>query len=280
MATSTDAPPTVAASAPTPTPVEGTLLPAVLRAEWTKLRSVRSSMWSLASTVVVTVGLGALLSWAYVHRYDRLGLGDRLRFDATAHSLRGVFLAQLAIGVLGVLVISSEYTTGLIRTTFAATPQRLSVLASKVVVFGAVALAVGLVASFAGFFAGQSVLAAKNLDVTLGAPHVLRAVVGAGGYLAIIGLLGLALGAIFRRTAGAIAVLFGLVLILPLIAQALPSPWNTDVSQVTPGMAGQAMFTVRPDSDLLSPGWGFVVCLIWLAVAYAWASLLLARRDA
>jgi ABC-type transport system involved in multi-copper enzyme maturation permease subunit len=252
----------------------------VIRSEWTKLRSVRSTVWSLFATLGITVGLGMLVSWAFVHRFDQLGPQERLTFDATTHSLRGIFLAQLAIGVLGVLVMSSEYATGLIRATLTATPQRRVVLAAKAIVFGAVALIVGMVSSFTAFFAGQAILRAKHLNVSITAPHVLRAVAGGGLYLLLIGLFGLALGAIVRRTAGAISTLFGFVLVLPLLAQALPSPWNTDVSKFLPGDAGIAMFTVRPDPDLLSAGAGLLVFVSWVLVAFIIANVLITARDA
>jgi ABC-type transport system involved in multi-copper enzyme maturation permease subunit len=237
-------------------------------------------MWSLLATFGITVGFGALLSAAYISRYDRLSPGERLTFDPTAHSLRGLFLAQLAIGVLGVLVISSEYATGMIRTTFTAVPRRRVVLVSKVLVFGAVAMAVSAASTFIAFFVGQSILNTKHIGVSIRDPHVLRAVLGATAYLTIIALLGLGLATIFRRTAGAIASLFGLVLVLPLLARALPSPWNDDVSKFLPGQAGQALFSVRPNSSLLSPGSALIVCILWLAVTFTVATVLITKRDA
>jgi ABC-2 type transport system permease protein len=261
-------------------PVERrSLFPAVVRSELTKLRSVRSTIWSLIATFGITVGFGALFSWAYVNRYDSLSLRERLTFDPTAHSLRGLFLAQLAIGVLGVLVISSEYATGLIRTTFTAVPQRRTVIAAKAVTFGAVALVVSMASAFVAFVVGQAILNGKNLGVTLSDPHVLRAVLGAGAYLTIVGLLGLAIGTILRRTAGAIATLFGLVLVFPLLAQALPSPWNHDISKYLPSQLGEAMFSVRPDADLLSPGTALFVVAIWLVVTFGLAAFLINKRD-
>lgn len=258
----------------------GSAVPAVLRSEATKLRSVRSTVWTLLATVVATIGVGTLLSVARVSRWDNLTLRERLSIDPTAVSLRGVFLAQLAIGVLGVLVISSEYSTGMIRTTLSAVPRRGMVLFAKAAVFTIVALVVGEIAVFIAFFAGQSVLAAKHVDVTLSDPGVLRAVLGAGVYLTLIGLLGLALGTLMRRTAGAIATLFGLVLVLPALVDALPSPWNTDVGKVMPINAGRAMFTVRPSADLLSPGGGLAALLVTVAIVLVLAFVAIERRDA
>jgi ABC-2 type transport system permease protein len=256
------------------------LLPAVMRSEWTKLRSVRSTLWSLFATFGITAGFGTLFCFAFISRYDRLDLRERLTFDPTAQSLRGLFLAQIAIGVLGVLIITSEYATGLIRTTLTAVPQRRAVLGAKAVVFGAVALVLTMISVFVAFFAGQAVLTGKHLGVSLGDPNVLRAVLGAGTYLTIIGLFGLAIGAILRRTAGAIATLFGVVLVLPLLAQALPSPWNDDITKYLPSGLGAALFSVRPDSARLSPGIALIVAIAWLVVSLTIATILITRRDA
>jgi ABC-type transport system involved in multi-copper enzyme maturation permease subunit len=263
-----------------PTPERRMLLPAVMRSELTKLRSVRSTIWSLVATFGITAGFGTLFTWAYINRYSSLSLREKLTLDPTAQSLRGLFLAQLAIGVLGVLVMTSEYATGLIRTTLTAIPQRRTVLAAKAVTFGVVALVVSMISAFVAFLAGQTILNGKSLGVTLGDPGVLRAVLGAGAYLTIVGLLGLALGTILRRTAGAIATLFGLVLVFPLLAQALPSPWNNDIAKYLPSRLGEAMFSVRPDNTLLSPGTALVVAVIWLVATFGLATFLLVRRDA
>jgi hypothetical protein len=265
------------------------LFPAVMASEWTKLRSVRSTIWSLLATLGMTIGFGVLFCFAFVSRYDRLELKDRLTFDPTAQSLRGLFLAQLAIGVLGVLIVSSEYATGLIRTTLATVPQRRVVLAAKAAVFGAVALTVSMIAVFIAFFAGQAALDTqhphgKHLGVSITDPHVLRAVLGAGAFLTIIGLLGLGIATIVRRTAGGIATLFGIVLVLPALAQALPSPWNNDVAKYLPSGIGaglgNALFSVRPDPNRLSPGIALLVGILWVVAIYLIATLFITRRDA
>jgi ABC-2 type transport system permease protein len=284
MTTIATAPP---AQEPTPDPVghagrpgRPALLPPVMRSEWTKLRSVRSTVWSLFATFGITVGLGAVLSWAYVSRYGQQTLAERLSFDPTSQSLSGLFLAQLAIGVLGVLVISSEYGTGLIRTTFTAVPQRRTVLAAKTAVFGAVSLVVSMLSVFVAFLVGQAILTGKNLGVSLGDPSVLRAVVGAGVYLTVIALLGLGIATIVRRTAGAIAALVGLVLVFPLLTQALPSPWNHDIAKYLPSELGDALFSVRSSPNHLAPGIALAVMALWLVGTYAIATLLISRRDA
>jgi ABC-2 type transport system permease protein len=252
----------------------------VIKSEWTKLRSVRSTWWTIASTVVIMAGFGALLCFAYISRVDHLDPVERLSFDPTIHSLRGIYLAQLAIGVLGVLAITNEYATGMIRNTFGAVPQRSAVLAAKLAVFGVVALVVGEAASFIAFFVGQSILAQKNLGASIGDAHVLRAVLGSGFYLAGIGIMGLGLGALLRRTAGAIATLFALVLVFPILAEALPSPWNSDVQKLLPGGAGQAIIAVRSTSDFLSPGPGLALFLAYIAAILVVAFIVVERRDA
>lgn len=252
----------------------------IVRSEFTKLRSVKSTIWTLLCTAGIMVGFGALFSAAYVQRLDRLGARERLNFDPTFRSLQALFLAQLAIGVLGVLFMTNEYATGMIRNTLAAVPQRSAVLAAKLAVFSGVAFAVALIGSFLAFSAGQAILSQKHVQAHLGDPGVLRSVIGCAFYLTGIGILGLALGAILRRTAGAIAALVGLVLVLPLLAQALPSPWNTDVEKVLPGGAARAFIGVRPDVDVLRPGAGFAVFVVYPAATVGLAFFMLTRRDA
>ena len=279
---------TITATTPTvrplldPDPVHRARLPlsGILHSEWTKLRSVRSTWWTLITTLAITVGLGALLCVAWVSRYDHFSPGEIAQFDPTLHSLRAIFLAQLPIGVLGVLAITNEHATGMIRNTFAAVPQRRLVLAAKAAIFGLTALVVGEVGAFAAFFIGQAILAQKHAQATIGQPGVARAVIGAGLYLAGIGLLGLALGTILRRTAGAIASLFALVLVLPILASALPSPWSTDVNKLLPGEAGTALINVHHVSDALSPAAGAALFAAYLLVAFGIAFVVIDRRDA
>jgi len=261
----------------------GSALRAALVSEWTKLRSVRSTVWALLLTSAFTIGLSALFCWAFVNRDERRrdgSLRDLFLFDPTARSLRGVVLAQLAIGVLGVLVMSSEYTTGMIRTSMAAVPSRRVLLAAKTIVLTTVSLVVGMVSAFVAFFLGQAILDGKGLGTSLGEPSVLRAVLGAGLYLTLIPMFGLALGTIVRRTPGAIATLFGVVLILPLLADAFPEPWDVRLGRLSPLNAGQAFFSVRYDPDLLTPTEGLLVFLGWVVAAYIVAIVMLTKRDA
>ncbi len=257
------------------------LFRAAARSEWTKLTSVRSTVWSLLVTIVIVVGLGALFCAARVSRWDHLDPGERLRFDPAGFSLNGLFLAQLAVGVLGVLVMSSEYSTGQIRATLGAIPQRRLMLAAKTLVFALVVLVTGLVACVAAFAIGQAIFTAKNAGVSLTDPGVLRAVVGGALYLAAIGLMGVGLAAILRRTAGAIATLVGLLLVLPILVNFLPSPWNDDIAKYLPGEAGGSIFhIVQRSSASLSPWPGFAVLCAYAALALVVGAVLLDRRDA
>lgn len=261
-------------------PGRSQVLRAVVRAEWTKVRSVRSTMWTLLVAVGLAIGFGALVSVSQMSSWDTLDPAVRARFDPTSFSLSGLFLAQIAVGVLGVLLITSEYATGQIRATLAATPQRVTVLVAKAATFVAVVLTVGLVASFGAFFVGQAVFAAKGLDASGGDPEVRRAVVGGALYLAAVGLLGLGIGTILRRTAGAISALVGMLVVVPIITGFLPASWNESVGRYFPARAGMAVFNVLPDPASLSPWAGFAVLVGYAALALTVGGVLLARRDA
>jgi hypothetical protein len=253
---------------------------AATRAEWTKMRSVRSTMWTLLTAVGLSIGFGALVSASQINSWDTLDPAVKARFDPTAFSLSGLFLAQIAVGVLGVLLITSEYATGQIRATLAATPQRLTVLAAKATTFVAVVLAVGLVSSFSAFFVGQAIFSGKGVGVSISDPDVLRAVIGGALYLAAVGLLGLGVGTILRRTAGAISALVGLLVVIPIVAGFFPASFNESVGKYFPARAGMAVFNVNSDATALSPWVGFAVLVAYAALALVAGGFLLARRDA
>ena len=264
----------------------------VIRSEWIKLRTLRSTWWSLFATIVIVVGLGVLFSALRAHRFNQdnaqfrgpgpggAGL-DRFGLDPTLVSLRGVFLAQLAIGVLGVLVITGEYSTGMIRSSIAAVPHRRPVLIAKALVFGVTALILTELAAFAAFVLGQQALKSTHLQASLSTHDSVRAIIGAGLYLTLIGLLAVGLGFLIRNTAGAIAAVFGIVLVLPLLANALPSPYSTDVSKYLPLNAGtQILATTNFDSNMLSPWAGIGVTALYALVALIGGAIVLTRRDA
>ena len=252
----------------------------VLRSEWTKLRTQPSALWALLSIVILTVAFGILYSLLREARPPH-GAAAVQSFDPAAVSLSGVQLAQIAVGVLGVLLITSEYATGLIRTSLAAVPRRLPVLWGKAGMLVAATLAVSLPAALAAFLAGQSILGRQHLSVTLSQPGVARAVAGSALYLAVAGLIGLGLGTVLRSTAGGIAALFGLLFAVPLVAGFLPGSWATDIGKYLPASAGQAVTTVHPDPvSSLAPWPGFVVFCGYAAVLLVLAAMRMRRGDA
>ena len=259
-----------------------------IRAEWIKLRSVRSTWYSLLATVVIIVGLGTLFSALRAHRFNQdnpglrpRGFGGEIGLDPTLVSLRGVFLAQLAIGVLGVLVITGEYSTGMIRSSLAAVPRRTPVLLAKALVFGFTALIVTGISALSAFLLGQLALRSTHLQASLSTPGAARAIVGAGLYLTLIGLLGVGLGFLIRNTAGAIATLVGVLLVLPLLANALPTPYSTDVSKYLPLNAGtQILATSNYDSTMLGPWAGMGITALYALAALLAGAYVLKRRDA
>jgi ABC-type transport system involved in multi-copper enzyme maturation permease subunit len=253
------------------------------RSEWIKLCTVRSTYWTLLAAAVGMVGFGALLSAAYARHYPSTGPAARAAFDPAAYSLSGFFLAQLAIAVLGVVVMTSEYATGSISSTLAAAPQRGTVLAAKAAVFGAVAAATGTGSAFAAFFTGQAIMAQKGIEAHIGGPGVIRSVTGAGLYLAVLGLLALGLGTLIRRTAGAVAAVVGLVVVLPVLVQGLPPAWQAAITRYLPSAAGQAIIghtKFTPPGHLLSPWAGFALFCAYTAAALTAAAVGLNRRDA
>ena len=248
--------------------------------EWIKLRSVRSTYWTLLALVGAIVAIGLLISFTTVSRWNQFSAIERATFDPTFRSLTGIFLGQLAIGVLGVLVITAEYSTGMIRSTFAAVPQRGAVLAAKAITFAGVALVVGTAACLVAFLGGQAIFAGKGIGVSLGAAGELRAVLGGGVFLGLLGLLALGIGAIVRHTAGAIAAFVGIILVAPALVSALPSPWSGNIAKFLPGEAGQSLVSVHASAGQLSPWTALAVLSGWVVVSLGTAAFLILRRDA
>jgi ABC-type transport system involved in multi-copper enzyme maturation permease subunit len=251
-----------------------------LRMEWIKLRSVRSTYWTLLALVGGIIAIGLLISVTTVGRWGQTTAIERAAFDPTFRSLTGIFLGQLAIGVLGVLVITAEYSTGMIRSTFASVPQRASVLAAKALTFAGVALVVGTAACLAAFLGGQAIFAGKGIGVSLGAAGELRAVLGGGVFLALLGLFALGIGGIVRHTAGAIAAFVGIILVAPALVAALPSPWSSNIAKFLPGNAGQSLISVHASSGQLGPWTALAVLGAWVALSLGTAAALIRRRDA
>ncbi|MER7282516.1 ABC transporter permease [Dactylosporangium sp. NPDC000244] len=258
-------------------------LPGMLRSEWTKLRTVRSTVWSLVAMAAIALGLMSLIAWAVIRQWDTADPSGQeyLRTHPLELILsRPVFIAQLVVAVLGVMVISAEYTTGMIRSTLQAQPRRLTVLSAKVLVFAGLMLAVGELLSFGAYFLGKAIISA-HVPVSLSDPGVARAVIGAGLFTAMLGLFSLALGAIIRHTAGAITTVLGLILIVSQLTSLLPGTWGARVHAWMPTNAGALIFepTVRQGS-VLTPWEGFAVFSGWTAVLLIIAAYLFKSRDA
>ena len=251
----------------------------VLRAEWVRFRSLRSTWITLAVTVLFVIGLGALFTAARAAHWPPRDPGELVSFDPTRASLGGSFLAQLATGVLGVLLVTGEYSTGMIRATFTAVPRRLAVLTARLIVFAVVTLVVLIPTCIVAFVLGQHLLSPKHIQTDFSAPGVTRAVIGAALYLVAIGLLGVALGWLLRHTAGAIAVLVALLLIVEILVHLLPSPWPDRIAPYLPAEAGQALWTIKPDPHTLAPWTGFGVLMLYVATSLIAAAFLLHRRD-
>jgi ABC-2 type transport system permease protein len=252
----------------------------VLRSEWVKLRSVRSTFWALTVTVVLGVGLGGVISAATAHAYAKMSVSGKLSWDPTGVSQAGVAIASLAIVVLGVLCISSEYSSGMIRASLIAVPKRGRVLAAKSLVFAGVTFIVGEVTCFVAFFVGQALISGHAPHAALGDPGVARAVAGGGLYLAALAVLSVAAGALLRHPAAAIAAMMAIVLVLPAIAQALPDSWRNPVTEFWPTLAGSQLTSVHHSAHTLQPWPGFGVMCLFVAILYAIAWALLDRRDA
>jgi len=252
----------------------------VLRSEWTKLWSLRSTRWSLLFAVISMAGLGVLIAAVSMSRWSHLSPGDRASFNSIDRSLGGYHLAQLAIGVLGVLVISGEYSTGMIRSSLMAVPRRLPVLWAKIAVFASVTFVLMLVSAFVAFFLAQSILTEHHVNVTLSHPHALRTLVGTVLFMTVTGILCVALGTIIRSTAGAIATFAGLLFVLPGIVDILPSEIGNSVNPYLPSSAGGAIAKAIPDPHTLSPWGGFALYCGYTIVLLAIAAYMLVRRDA
>jgi len=249
--------------------------PRVIASEFTKLHSLRSSRVSLLMALGLVVGLGLFVPWLSVTDW-RDGT-PTAGYNAVERSLSGIYLAQIAFGVLGAMVITGEYATGSIRSTFAAVPRRLPVLWSKLGVFLAATLVLGTIASVLAFVAGQAIFSTKDVDASFGDPHVLRAVLGCGLFLAAMGCFGLALGALLRNTAAAITTLTLALFVVPVIVDVMPK--GETIGPYLPSAAGLTITSVSSDGPL-GPWAGFGLLCGYVVATIAIAAVLLVRRDA
>jgi ABC-type transport system involved in multi-copper enzyme maturation permease subunit len=250
-----------------------------VRSEWTKIRTVRATFWCLVISTVLGVGLAALVSWGSARHYAS-DPTDHLSWDPVQRSLAPLLIAQLVFAVFGVITVTAEYSTGMIRTTLTAVPKRGRLLAAKLLVFTLVALAAGQIIAFASFWIGQALIHGEAPSASIAHHLVLRAVIGAGLYLALLGLLGAAIGFIVRNAGAGIAVLVALLFVAPLILLLLPNSWYHTVHEYWPTEAGRQVYSVQRGSHALSAWLGFGWMALFTAAVIAAALVVLQRRDA
>ncbi|MFC8790157.1 ABC transporter permease [Streptomyces cinereoruber] len=254
---------------------------AVLQSEWTKIRTVSSTVWTLASALLVTVAMGAALSALLSSEFDNLSEAERLTFDPTLVSFSGTVLGQLAMVVFGVLVVGTEYSSGMIRTSLAAVPQRAAFLFSKIAVAGGLALLVGLATSFLSFFLGQALLG--DHGTTIGAENVLRAVVGGGLYMGLIAIFSMGVTAMLRSSMLSLGILVPFFFLVSQILAAVPKA--KEVARYFPDQAGSKIMQVVPgalgsEKAPYGPWGGLGIMVLWVAASLLGGYLVLKKRDA
>jgi ABC-2 type transport system permease protein len=255
----------------------------LLATEWTKIRSVRSTVWTLVIFAVVSLGLTGLFTWLTIRSLNSARgarsatiAGDPVNFILGT----GLGLGQLAICVLGVLVITSEYSSGTIRASLLAVPKRIPMLVAKGVVFSVLVFVIGEVVVFGSFYIGAAIVH-SHFPVSLSQPGVTRAVVGSGLYLTVLGLFALAIGSLIRHTAGAVTTVIGLVLVIFNLTALLPYSWGAHIHAYMPTVAGLLITQDKQQSgQLLSPWQGFGVFCAWTALLLIVGAYLIKRRDA
>lgn len=250
----------------------------VLHSEWTKIRSVRSTLWTLVTALVVTVGLSAVICAFTASQFDKLSKQQQLSFDATQTSFSGSGLGQLAMIAFGVMVVSSEYSTGMIRSSLAAVPQRTVFLATKIFVATSLVLVVGMATSFAAFFVGQALLG--EYSVSIQDEGVLRAVLGGGVYMTLIALFSMGLSFVLRSPLLAFAILMPFFFLISNILGTVSA--TKEYAQYLPDQAGKTITAVVPESlnRPYGPYEGLAIMAAWAVAALIAGWIVLKRRDA
>ncbi|MGC5011840.1 ABC transporter permease [Streptosporangium sp. DT93] len=261
----------------------------LMASEWAKIRSVRSTVWSLIVMIVLTVGFTVLMAAITVMNWATASAARKWQMVGDPLTLLvqpGVSSGRLAVCVLGVMVIAGEYSTGSIRSSLLAVPGRTPMLAAKAAVLGLLVFVVTELIVLPSFLIGAAILG-ERVDVSLADPEVLRAVTGAGLYLALQALFALAVGTLLRHTAAAITCVLALVLVVPNLLVMLPGEVGRAVYSFFPTVAGQAILVGDAQQAAspaplasLSPWAGIAVLALWTAALLALAAHLLRRRDA
>ena len=282
-ATTTDAAGGAAAAGYRPdAPVRRVTFREAMDSEYAKIRSVRSTWWTLLISLVVSVGISFLIAAVTSANWNTISPADKASMDMSS-VVAGVFFGVLVTGVLGVLVVAAEYSTGMMRTALTAFPRRGTLFAAKAVVLAGVVLLLGLVIAFASYGLAEPFYSRHGVDLALSHASNLRALLAVPVYLVLVALIGLALGFLLRHTAAAISSLVGLFFVFPIITNFLPGSFGKDVNKIMPSNAGSAMMTTRPSvngTPHLTPLSGFLTLLIWVAVLLVPAWILFRRRDA
>jgi ABC-2 type transport system permease protein len=274
---------TAPAIAPAPTFVasgSGLSFAGLLRSEWIKLRTVRSTIWSYATVIVISVGMAALMAASYGGGGGPVPADAQVSLVSQAATF-GVFFGQLVVAVLGVLAISGEYTTGMIRSSVTATPRRLPMLAAKAVVLFVCTFVVGLISTVGSYLVASPILAGKGMTAGITDPDLFLPLLGGALYLALVSIFALGVGAILRSSAGGIAAALGILLLLPIAMLMIPAEWATDSLPYLISNAGLGIFGLNAFGPPLAELWqNVLVVLGWVAVSLAGAAVLLRRRDA
>lgn len=260
-------------------PSESTLLSST-HAEWIKFRTVRSSVMGVAVTVVLTIGLGVLITTLVRTHWSQLSPLRVATFDPVSSSLRGSLFAQFAVGVIGTLFITSEYTSGSIRTTLTAVPNRVRLIASKCIVLFVTTLLLGEFVCFAAFLIGQRIYLGVVPTASIDNGTVLRSVILAGLYLTLLAMFAFALGVMLRQSAAAISVFVSLLLIVPIIGFFFPQNWQNDFMRFEPSSLGVSMESPFAPSNTFGAWSATLVLLAYVVAALALAFVLFQRRDA
>lgn len=249
----------------------------VISSEWTKLRSLRSSFWTGILAVVLAIGIAILGAASFVRNFRP---GDLEGFDAANFTVQGLYASQILLGALGVLTISGEYATGMIRTSLTSVPQRRALLALKGLVYAAVVFVLGEVASFGAFLVGQAILHHKHAGIALSDHNALRVVVGGGLYVTVVGVLAFGLGALIRRTAGALATFFAVLFLPSALIDLLPRSWHDTAMKFAPANAGTQILSLHRQHGMLTAWAGLGVLAIYATVVCAAGLYFVGRRDA
>lgn len=276
----------IAAAPPSPAtaparPAGRVTLPHVVRAEWTKLWSLRSTRWTMLVSFIAMAGLGPLVAAVQMGRWSQLDPHHRATYDSINTAVGGYHLAQLTIGVLGVLIISGEYSTGMIRSSLMAVPRRLPVLWAKIGVYAAITFVLMLIATLISFYAVQAIVSAHHVQHTIGYQGALRTVIGSALYMTVLGILCIGLGTMLRNTAAGIGAYVFLLFVLPGISAILPASVNNSIQPYLPLTAGTTVASHSFDNPSHLSVWGgFGLFCAYAAVAIVWGAVTLMRRDA